>query len=158
MVAESSFPCSGPPAVIVHGIKPIRHKNPLIGELVGGTGMFHLKPPFRFSLEPIEAGMDCGAVTALQDQHIYLPPDQVSAQHRVYGVVLRTFLQGRGKLRVRHGRTHPERFHLITRNRQARPPIPRSQCYWFNHLADMYACPNSMVTAPLDPVCAQRVK
>jgi hypothetical protein len=157
MVAESSFPCSGPPAVavIVHGIKPIRHKNPLIGELVGGTGMFHLRPPFRFFLEPIEADMDCGAVTALQDQHIYLPPDQVSVQHRVYGVALRTFLQGRGKLRVRHGRTHPERFHLTTRNRQAHPPIPRSQCStrnWFTHLADRYACPNSMATAPLDPV------
>jgi hypothetical protein len=91
MVADSFFPLSGPPAVAVsiHGIERIRHGNPFIGELVGGTGMSYLRSPFPSLLVPIEADMDCGAVTTLQDQQIHLPPDRVSAQHWVYGVVLR---------------------------------------------------------------------
>jgi hypothetical protein len=98
MVADSSFPLSGPSAVavIIHGIERIRHGKPFIGELVGGTDMSYLRSPFSSLLVGIEADMDCGAVTTLQNQQIHLLPDQVSAQHRVYGAVLRAFLQGRG--------------------------------------------------------------
>jgi hypothetical protein len=157
MVADSSFPLSSPPAVavIIHGLERIQHGNPLIGELVGGTGMSHLRLPFPSPLVPIEADMDCGAVTTLQKQQIYLPPDQVSAQHRVYGAVLRAFLQERGDhLQVCHGHAHPERFHPVTRNRPTRPPIPRSLWStrnWLNHLADTYASPDPMAITSLEP-------
>jgi hypothetical protein len=61
MVVDSSFPSSGPPvvAVIIHGIEHI-HGNPFIGELVGDTGISHLRSPFQSPLVPVEADMDCG--------------------------------------------------------------------------------------------------
>jgi hypothetical protein len=157
MVADSFFPLSGPPAVavIIHGIERIRHGNPFIGELVGGTGMSYLRSPFLSPLVSIEADMNSGEVTSLQDQQIHLPPDQVSAQHWVYGAVLRAFLQGRGDHpRVCHRHAHPERFHPATRNLPARPSIPRSQWStrnWLNHLADRYASPDPMATASFKP-------
>jgi hypothetical protein len=157
MVADSSFPLSNPPAmaVIIHGTERIRHGKPFIGELVGGTGMSYLRSPFPSLLVPIKTDMDCGAVTTLQDQQIYLPPNQVSAQYRVYGAVLRAFLQGRGDHpRVRHGHAHPERFYPATRNCPARPPISHSQWStrnWLNHLTDRYASPDPMATASLEP-------
>jgi hypothetical protein len=97
MVATSAFsPLSVPPAtaVIITGIGCIPHINPFLGKLIGGLAMAYLR---SFYLHPITGDMDCKSVIRLQVQQKHFSPEQSQSQEQVYGLILRTFFQGKGR-------------------------------------------------------------
>jgi hypothetical protein len=117
MVATSCFsPLCVPPAVavIITGIGCIPHINPFLGELIGGLAMAYLR---SFYLHPIAGDIDCESVTRLQDQQKKLTPEQSQLQGRVYGLILRAFLQGKGRTQppIQYGESHPEKPRAVTK-------------------------------------------
>jgi hypothetical protein len=138
------FPLSIPP-VIITGICRIPHINPFLGELIWGLAMTYLR---SFYLHPIAGDMDCESVTRLQDQQQELTPEQSQSQGRVYGLILRAFLRGKG--RMQYGKSHPEKPRAATATRSGRPAIPQSRWTrrnWLNHLADRFASLDPEATA-----------
>jgi hypothetical protein len=106
-------------AIIITGAERIPHMNAFLEELIGGTAMSFLRSFFLF---PIAGDMDCSSVTTMQGG---LTPEQATTQARVYGLLLRAFLQGKGNQPpLVHRHAHPERAHPA---RPARSIIPRSK-------------------------------
>jgi hypothetical protein len=79
----------------------------------------------------------------MQDKQGHLSPEQVSEQKKTYGALLKALVQGKGmQPPIKHGYSHPDRFHPATKHMPARAPIPRSEWdirLWLNHIADRYA-------------------
>jgi hypothetical protein len=126
MVVTSAFsPLSLSPAaaVIITGIGRIPYINPFLGELIGSLAMAYLG---SFYLHPIAGDMDCESVTRLQDQQKKLTLEQSQSQGRVYGLILRAFLRGKGRTQplIRYGESHPEKPRAAMTTRPGRPAIP----------------------------------
>jgi hypothetical protein len=81
------------------------------------------------NLRPIRGDMNCKLVACLQNQQKHLTPDQSQSQGRVYGLLLRAFLRGKGQAQppIRYEESHPETPRPATKLCPGRPVILQPQ-------------------------------